>query len=178
MKNWQEGKGDWRSILLHKGEKKESTSFTEQKVMLPYHVEKSQYRNEGANNWVVFIWGSSLLILSGVEHARTPQEHKDYREMFSGNTILDLRGFNFFKCYQHINPNKANRGKTMMSKIFDWQKLKQKLLRSREDGLDYIWSGDYSQNQWNFWKGQLFGSFKWIISLKWWPKIKLKIKKF
>ena len=54
----------------------------------------------------------------------------------------------------------------MMSKIFDWQKLKQKLLRSREDGLDFIWSGDYSQNQWNFWKGQLFGSFKWITSLK------------
>ena len=43
--------------------------------------------------------------------------------------------------------NKANRGQTMMSKIFDWQKIKQKLLRSREDGLDYICSGDYLQNQ-------------------------------
>ena len=58
--------------------------------------------------------------------------------MFRGKKIPDLRGFNFFKCYQHINLNKANRGKTMMSKIFDWQKLKQKLLRSREDGLDFI----------------------------------------
>ena len=101
---------------------------------------------------MVFIWGSSLLILSGVEHARTSHEHKDYREMFRWKKIPDLREFNFFKCYEHINLNKANREKTMMSKIFDWQKLKQKLLRSREVGLDYIWRGDHSQNQWNFWK--------------------------
>ena len=91
MKNWQEEKGDWRYILLHKRENKESTAFTEQKDMLPYHVEKCQCRNKGANNYVVFIWGSSLLILSGVQHARTSHEHKDYSEMFRWKEIPDLR---------------------------------------------------------------------------------------